>query len=84
MSQRFIEINYMGTTYTFTKNPEDTQEDFWNISWLIAKQQPKNSKEYEKAMQNATIWYYQSKYQCQYSSILQKNIQELDDLSLDL
>ncbi len=84
MTQRFIEINYMGTTYTFTKNPEDTQEDFWNISWLVAKQQPKNSKEYEKSMQNAIIWYYQSKYQCQYSSILQKNIQELDDLSLDL
>jgi hypothetical protein len=80
----FFEINYLGNTYTFQHNTEDTMEDFYNISWLVAKQQPKNSKEFEKATQNATLWYYQHKYQCQYSSILQKTIQELDNLSIDL
>ena len=83
-TSNIIEINYFGNTYTFHRNMEDTIEDFHHISWLTAKQQPKNSKEFEKATQLATLWYYQQKYQCQYSSIIQKNIEELDLLSLDL
>jgi hypothetical protein len=79
-----LEINYMGVTYTFNRNHEDTLEDFHNISWLTAKQMPKSVKEFEKASQLAILWYYQQKYQCQYSQILQKNISELDLLSIDL
>ena len=79
-----FEINYMGNTYTFNYNHEDTPEDFYNISWLIAKQQPRNPKEFEKATQMANLWYYQQKYKCSYSGILQKNIQELDNLSIEL
>ena len=79
-----LEINYMGYTYTMTRNPEDTLEDFHNISWLIAKQKPKNEKEYDKASQLAILWYYQKKYKCSYSPLLQKTLKELDVLSLDL
>ncbi len=79
-----IEINYMGYTYTFKKNPEDTPEDFQNISWLIAKQKPKNTKEFEKATQLATLWYYQKKYNCSYSSILQNSLKEIDLISVEL
>ncbi len=79
-----LEINYMGITYTFNRNQEDTLEDFHNISWLTAKQTPKTAKEYEKAQQLAILWYYQQKYRCEYSSILQKNISELDLISIDL
>jgi hypothetical protein len=79
-----LEINYMGNTYTFTRNMEDTVEDFYHISWLTAKQQPKNNKEFEKANLNAILWYYQQKYQCSYSQTLQKSIQKLDDLSIEL
>ena len=79
-----LEINYMGITYTFKKNCEDTNEDFYHISWLIAKQKPKNTKDIEKATQLATLWYYQKKYQCKYSNILQNLLKDLDLLSLDL
>ena len=79
-----FEIHYLGNTYTFNYNQEDTPEDFYNISWLTAKQQPRNPKEFEKASQMANLWYYQQKYKCSYSSILQKNIQELDNLSIEL
>lgn len=83
-SINILEINYMGITYTFNRNPEDTVEDFHNISWLTAKQIPKTTKEFEKASQLAVLWYYQQKYQCEYSHVLQKNISELDLLSVDL
>ena len=53
-----LEINYMGNTYTFNRNMEDTIEDFYHISWLTAKQQPKNNKDFEKANSNAILWYY--------------------------
>ncbi len=79
-----LEINYMGATYTFKRNMEDTPEDFHHISWLIAKQQPKSLKEIEKATQLATLWYYQKKYQCSYSNILQNTLKELDLISMDL
>ncbi len=79
-----LEINYMGATYTFKRNFEDTPEDFHHISWLIAKQQPKTIKEIEKATQLATLWYYQKKYQCSYSNILQNSLKEIDLISMDL
>jgi hypothetical protein len=79
-----LEINYIGYTYTFKKNCEDTLEDFHHISWLIAKQQPRTLKEFDKAHQLANIWYYQKKYKCGYSYILQNSIKDLDLLSLDL
>jgi hypothetical protein len=79
-----LEINYMGVTYTFNRNLEDTPEDFHNISWLTAKQMPKTTKEYEKANQLAILWYYQQKYRCEYSQILQKNISEIDLISIEL
>jgi hypothetical protein len=79
-----FEINYIGNTYTFNYNTEDTPEDFYHICWLIAKQQPRNPKEFEKASQTANLWYYQQKYKCRYSGVLQKNIQELDNLSIEL
>jgi hypothetical protein len=79
-----LEINYMGYSYTFKKQPEDTMEDFHHISWLIAKQTPKNSKEFDKAQQLAFLWYYQKKYQCGYSPIIQNSLKELDLLSIDL
>jgi hypothetical protein len=83
-TSNILEINYMGVTYTFNRNLEDTLEDFHNISWLTAKQMPKTSKEFEKASQLAILWYYQQKYRCEYSSILQKNISDIDLLSVDL
>jgi hypothetical protein len=79
-----IEINYMGYTYTLKRNPEDTPEDFYNISWLIAKQKPKTIKEIEKATQLATMWYYQKKYNCKYSNIIQNYIKDIDMISMEL
>lgn len=79
-----LEINYMGYTYTFKKNPEDTYEDFYNISWVTAKQKPKNQKEFEKASQLATMWHYQKKYKCSYSNMLQSTLKELDIYGLEL
>jgi hypothetical protein len=79
-----LEINYMGVTYTFKRNHEDTVEDFYHISWLIAKQKPRTQKELEKMTQLATMWYYQKKYQCTYSPIMQTVLKELDLISFDL
>jgi hypothetical protein len=83
-SKNIFEVNYMGYSYTFNRNPEDTIEDFYNISWIAAKQMPKNQKEFEKAQQMAIIWYYQHKYQCSYPQLLKKSLQEIDLLSMDL
>jgi hypothetical protein len=79
-----LEISYMGYTYTFKRNPEDTPEDFHNISWLIAKQKPKNQKEMEKATLLATMWSYQKKYKCSYSNMIQSSLKEIDIFSIDL
>ncbi len=79
-----LEISYMGYTYTFKRNPEDTTEDFHNISWLIAKQKPKNPKEKKKATLLATMWHYQKKYKCSYSNMIQSSLKELDVFSIDL
>jgi hypothetical protein len=79
-----LEISFMGYTYTFKKNPEDTYEDFYNISWLTAKQKPKNQKEIEKASQLATMWHYQKKYKCTYSTMLQSTLRELDVYATEL
>ena len=83
-SKNIIEVNYMGYSYTFNRNSEDTIEDFYNISWITAKQMPKNQKEFEKSQQMATLWYYQHKYQCSYPQLLKKSLQEIDLLSMDL
>ena len=79
-----MEINYMGMTYTFHKNKENTLEDFYNISWLTAKQLPKNAKDLQKASQLAILWYYQKKYNCKYSSIIQKSLEDIDLISIEL
>lgn len=82
-NQDQIEINYLGNVYTFHRKPYQTPEDFNHISWLIAKQLPKNSTEIAKAKQLATMWYNQKKYNCRYADSLQNEIAKLNTLSVD-
>jgi|UniRef100_A0A6C0E7X2 hypothetical protein len=81
--QEQIEINYLGHVYTFYKKEYHTAEDFYHISWLIAKQLPKTEEEVKKATQLATMWYNQKKYNCRYAESLQPSLSKLDSLSVD-
>jgi len=77
------EINYMGSTYTFQRKFYETSEDFHHISWLTAKQLPKNPTEIKKARQMAQMWYNQKKYRCRYAESLQTELSKLDLISVD-
>ena len=45
-----ILINYKGNTYKVSKKLTESYNDFYERAWLIAKKEPKNSKDYNTAI----------------------------------
>lgn len=62
-------------TYTINMLPTET-----NLSrlWIIEKQKPQNSADFQNAVNLSYYWYYYHNYGCEYNASIHRKIESLN------
>ena len=72
-----MDIQYNGIIYRFDKELGLSSNQFFEKCWVISKQEPKNTIEYEKAEQLANIYINKKYLKCKYSENIEIKINNL-------
>ena len=72
-----MEVEYKGQLYTFERAIGLTNEMFKEKCWFIARQQPKNNKQFIEAEKNASIMINMIFLGCKYHKIIEEKINNI-------
>lgn len=73
-----ISLSYQGHKYYFKRDEGETNEEFHQRAWLVAKQEPKTKEDYKEANKLARLHQNYYLLGCRYSETLEEKIIELN------